>query len=184
MANVQRLHKTPARISPAAFLQRITPGKARLTNSRLEPWHAEIVLLLEEHCTLEQVRAFLAANGVVITITGISNFLQRRREKEERLKPKAPLATVTTAAKNKVRTLGCLLSDAEICRCNGWRVGTVLVSQTKNGVSHLHITAIGETHILAREVSRGGKGTSALASRELTWALSQREWNQASKSAA
>lgn len=183
MANVQRLHKTPARLSPAAFLQRITPGKARLTNSRLEPWHAEIILLLEEHCTLEQVRAFLAANGLTITITGISNFLQRRREKEERMRPKAPLSVVTTA-KSKVKTLGCLLSDAEICRRNGWRVGTLLVSQTKNGMSHLRITAIGETCILAREVSRSGKGTSAIASRELTWALSQREWAQASRSDA
>lgn len=184
MANVQRLHKAPARLSPAVFLQRITPGKARLTNSRLEPWYAEIILLLEEHCTLEQVRAFLAANGVAITITGISNFLQRRREKEERLTPKAPLSAVTTIAKGQVSTLGCLLSDAEICRCNGWRVGTVLVSQAKGGMSHLRITAIGETHILAREVRRGEKGTSALASRELTWALSQREWAQASRSDA
>lgn len=176
MANVQRLHKTPP-ISTAAFLQHVSPRKASLTNSRLEPWYEQIKGLREAGCTLEQVKDFLAEIGVTITVTGISNYLKRRREKEARVALGRPPEPRTPS--RPVRTLGCPLVDAEICRRNGWGVGTVLTSDAEHGKSMLRITAIGETQILAREISRDGHATTDLASRELCWALSLREWRQA-----
>jgi len=172
MATVQRLHKTP-HISPEAFLRQVSPRKAALSNSILEPWYEQITVLLEGGCTLEQVRSFLGMNGVSITLTGISNYLQRRREKSARVAQDSQ-----SIPHQPVRTLGCLLPDSEICRRNGWDVGTVLISEAAHGKSILRITAIGETHILAREVSRNGRATTDLASRELGWALAQREWRK------
>ena len=59
------------------FLSRVTPGKQ---HSRLDPFLADITLLRQRGCTLEQVCEFLAVNHVQISIAGLSKFIKRREE--------------------------------------------------------------------------------------------------------
>ena len=65
--------------------------------------------------------------------------------------------------------------DADICRKNGWKVGTLLEGDEGYGPSVIRITAIGERKILAREISRNGK---ACAADEASWTLSCRKWRR------
>lgn len=60
------------------FLKKVTPAAHR---SRLAPFWNDITKLRENNCTLDQVRDFLAANGVVISVAGLSNYIKRRDEK-------------------------------------------------------------------------------------------------------
>lgn len=59
------------------FLKKVAPAAQR---SRLAPFWNDIATLRENDCTLEQVRAFLAANGVQISIAGLSKYIKRREE--------------------------------------------------------------------------------------------------------
>lgn len=59
------------------FLSKVTPGKQ---HSRLTPFLADITLLRQHGCTLEQVCEFLATNNVQISIAGLSKFIKRREE--------------------------------------------------------------------------------------------------------
>ena len=59
------------------FLSRVTPRKQ---HSRLDPFLADITLLRQRGCTLEQVCEFLAVNNVQISIAGLSKFIKRREE--------------------------------------------------------------------------------------------------------
>ena len=59
------------------FLSKVTPGKQ---HSRLAPFLADITLLRQHGCTLEQVCEFLATNDVQISIAGLSKFIKRREE--------------------------------------------------------------------------------------------------------
>lgn len=59
------------------FLSRVTPGKQQ---SRLTPFLADITMLRQHGCTLEQVCEFLAANKVQISIAGLSKFIKRRED--------------------------------------------------------------------------------------------------------
>lgn len=60
------------------FLKRVEPAAKR---SRLAPFLDDIKKLRGEGCTLDQVREFLAANGVTISVAGLSKFLKRQEEK-------------------------------------------------------------------------------------------------------
>lgn len=65
-------------------------------------------------------------------------------------------------------------SDADICRENGWVIGTV-IEGTESGegwsyTTRIVITAVGERDILAREVKRGGY--------ESNWTLQYRDWKK------
>lgn len=62
-----------------------------------------------------------------------------------------------------------LLSDADICRKQGWTVGTRLIGTDAYGTEVITITAIGEENILARCDAHGG---------ELNWTLHAREWKE------
>lgn len=65
------------------------------------------------------------------------------------------------------------MSSAEICRLNGWLVGTVLVGDEGYGNTVIRITAIGEQSVLARTISHA----DTLQSRsEGLWDLSFRDW--------
>lgn len=62
------------------FLKKVTPAAQR---SRLAPFWNDITKLRGSGCTLEQVCEFLAANGVQISIAGLSKYIKRREEKGE-----------------------------------------------------------------------------------------------------
>jgi hypothetical protein len=62
------------------FLKKVTPAAQR---SRLAPFWSDITKLRGSGCTLEQVCEFLAANGVQISIAGLSKYIKRREEKGE-----------------------------------------------------------------------------------------------------
>ena len=59
------------------FLSKVTPGKQ---HSRLTPFLADITLMRQHGCTLEQVCEFLATNNVQISVAGLSKFIKRREE--------------------------------------------------------------------------------------------------------
>jgi hypothetical protein len=61
------------------FLKQVTPAAQR---SRLAPYGNDIAKLRDKGCSLEQVCQFLAANGVQITIAGLSKYLRKQTEKE------------------------------------------------------------------------------------------------------
>lgn len=62
------------------FLKKVTPAGQR---SRLAPFWNDITKLRQSGCTLEQVCEFLAANGVQMSIAGLSKYIKRREEKGE-----------------------------------------------------------------------------------------------------
>ena len=65
------------------YLKAVPPASRR---SKLAPWLADIRKLRANGYTLEQVREFLAKNGVEITIAGVSAYVKRmeaRQEQEE-----------------------------------------------------------------------------------------------------
>ena len=67
------------------FLKKVTPAGQR---SRLAPFWNDITKLRQSGCTLEQVCEFLAANGVQMSIAGLSKYIKRREEKGEQATPK------------------------------------------------------------------------------------------------
>ena len=67
------------------------------------------------------------------------------------------------------------LTDAEVCRRNGWSVGTKLVGDEGFGPTVLTITAIGESCILTRPRRLGVRqGTTG----EQIWTLRYRDWQE------
>lgn len=68
-------------------------------------------------------------------------------------------------------------SDAEKCRRNGWTAGTRLIGDEGYGPTVIELTAIGEHHILAKEISHNGELTKH--SHEQMWTLACRGWKLA-----
>lgn len=70
------------------------------------------------------------------------------------------------------------MSDAELCRKNGWTVGAILCgTESGEGWSHtdwIQITAIGIRDIIARVRD----GDSGRWKREQNWTLSCRDWKK------
>lgn len=71
------------------------------------------------------------------------------------------------------KTLNSDLSDAELCRQNGWPIGTFLVGDEGYGPTVIEITAIGSKHILASSVLHKGEPCSG---GEVMWTLKNRDW--------
>lgn len=71
------------------------------------------------------------------------------------------------------------MSDADLCRKNGWKVGTILSGNEKiRGrltTSWILITAIGEELVLAREIRRNGIDRTDY---EGEWSLTCRKWRE------
>lgn len=69
------------------------------------------------------------------------------------------------------------MSNVELCRQNGWKVGDVLEGDEGygNGLERIRITAIGEDNILARLILRNGK---EIRHREAVWVLDCRVWEK------
>jgi hypothetical protein len=65
------------------------------------------------------------------------------------------------------------MSNAGICRANGWGPGTRLVGDEGYGPTVIQITAVGDEVILARAISHNG---ARITEREATWTLACRDW--------
>lgn len=65
---------------------------------------------------------------------------------------------------------------AELCRENGWEVGTRLIGDEGYGPTVIEITALGEHKLLARQVAQNGV---AVNDSERTWVLYCRDWREA-----
>ena len=65
------------------------------------------------------------------------------------------------------------MNDAQKCRVNGWKAGTRLIGDEGYGETVIEITAVGESNILARQISHDGE-TSQRS--EAMWTLTHREW--------
>ena len=63
-------------------------------------------------------------------------------------------------------------NDAQLCRDNGWGVGTKLVGDEGYGPKVIEITALGERTLLAKSAD----------GHESSWTLSCREWTEAARS--
>jgi hypothetical protein len=66
------------------------------------------------------------------------------------------------------------MNSADLCKKNGWTVGTVLQGDEGFGPSTIVITAIGECTVLAKHVDDDKFGES-------TWDLSFRDWKRVSE---
>lgn len=73
------------------------------------------------------------------------------------------------------------MTDAELCRKNGWKVGTILEGDVGYGPDRIQITAIGLEHILARREFRR-MASAAFSSvgwmGERQWTLECRDWKR------
>lgn len=78
---------------------------------------------------------------------------------------------MATSTKNHGR------NDAEMCRERGWGPGTRLVGDEGYGPTVIEITALGESMLLAKAISRKGK---PVKDRENSWTLSCRDWRPVS----
>jgi hypothetical protein len=67
------------------------------------------------------------------------------------------------------------MSDADVCRKNGWGPGTYLQGDEGHGPEIILITAVGEASILAKLVYTKGK---RIAWPEGSWTLALRDWKQ------
>jgi hypothetical protein len=76
-----------------------------------------------------------------------------------------------------MNTTGVRISDAEICRSRGWKVGTVLIGDEGFGPDRILITAIGEQNILARKTHKDGVPVDET---EHSWTLQFRDWCEVS----
>jgi hypothetical protein len=63
---------------------------------------------------------------------------------------------------------------ADICRENGWDVGTHLIGDAGLGATVIRITALGTQVMLARMISHGGVPVAYGV--EQAWSLGARDW--------
>lgn len=81
-----------------------------------------------------------------------------------------------TTKRPRVKTLNADMSDADLCRANGWAVGTRLtgtwsVYSNKESTAIITITAVGEEMVLAKADNGFG---------EIVWTLRHRAWREVS----
>jgi hypothetical protein len=67
------------------------------------------------------------------------------------------------------------VTDAERCRKNGWKPGTLLAGDEGYGVTVIRITAVGEDRLLARAIEHAGKPVNW---GEQNWTLICRKWRK------
>ena len=63
------------------------------------------------------------------------------------------------------------MKTADLCRQNGWKVGTILEGDEGRGTDRIEITAIGEQAVLAKSVD----GSWSV---EHLWDVGSREWKE------
>jgi len=62
------------------------------------------------------------------------------------------------------------MNSADLCRKNGWTVGTILVGDEGKGAERIVITAIGEESVLAKSFG--------VHPHEALWNLTFRDWKE------
>ena len=67
------------------------------------------------------------------------------------------------------------MNSADLCRKNGWKIGTKLAGEGMNGTAIIVITAIGEKCVLAKMVAENG---TACVCCECEWGLTYCEWQE------
>lgn len=67
-------------------------------------------------------------------------------------------------------------SDVELCRANGWTVGTRLVGDEGYGPTVIRLTYISDQNVLA--VKESHKGIPDKRGEESTWTLQCRDWKE------
>lgn len=67
------------------------------------------------------------------------------------------------------------MTNAELCRVNGWKVGDVLEGDEGYGPTRIVLTAIGEDLVLARTLAQDG---TIVDCREIPWSLKYRDWRK------
>jgi hypothetical protein len=67
------------------------------------------------------------------------------------------------------------MTDAELCRANGWKVGDRLMGDAGTGPTLIELTAVGERRISARIISHNGV---ALKHAETLETLDGRTWHR------
>jgi hypothetical protein len=140
------------------------------------PWHNAIVALIGQQYTLKQIQEFLEANGVTISVNGISNYLSRARAKA---KPESGMpAPARRLSGRTVKTQSSRLTNADVCRRNGWEPGTLLIGTDRQGACVIRLTAVGESAILAKKMTQDGKPVNSIAGRECVWDLHLRDWQR------
>jgi hypothetical protein len=72
-------------------------------------------------------------------------------------------------------TLNHWFAPAEVCRTNGWTVGTRLVGNEGFGDTVIQLTALGEKNIFAKMISHDGQQVNA---DESLWTLGCRDWRE------
>jgi hypothetical protein len=75
----------------------------------------------------------------------------------------------------KTNTKGAAMTDADVCRANGWGPGTRLVGDEGYGPTVIEIRYVGEEKIVAKRISESGLGT---VGREAMWTLCCRDWRE------
>lgn len=70
------------------------------------------------------------------------------------------------------------MTDADLCRKNGWGPGTRLVGNEGYGDTVIEITAVGERGILAKRISHDGEPSRSEL--ETSWTLQCRDWSEVS----
>lgn len=68
------------------------------------------------------------------------------------------------------------INSAELCRKNGWGVGTRLIGDEGYGPTVIELTAIGEDSLLAKTISHNGEIEEY--PREGSWSLQNRDWKR------
>lgn len=68
-------------------------------------------------------------------------------------------------------------NNADIARENGWIPGTQLVGDEGYGPTVIEITAVGETHVLAKTISHEG-GPPEWSDTDACWTFSCRDWKR------
>jgi hypothetical protein len=64
-------------------------------------------------------------------------------------------------------------SDAELCRKNGWTIGTRLVGDEGYGPTVIRLTYVSDQNVMAIQESHNGKPSEG---RESSWTLMCRDW--------
>lgn len=70
------------------------------------------------------------------------------------------------------------MNDADTARHNGWQPGTRLAGDEGYGETVIEITAIGESHVLAKTISHKGQ---PMPMREGLRTFSCRDWREVSR---
>ena len=145
------------------FLKQVKPAGRR---SRLAPWWADISKLRRAGCTLEQVKVFLATNGVEITVPGLSTYIQRRSRQPETMEYMTPAKTTSPVADTRFRArtdARVFAASTEPVSGESAKIQTAEQIATDPRYEHLDAAARREIHTAQFEQTDAEKATADTA---------------------